>query len=222
MQQKLVRNPKMAEQEQRKPRNTLRKKLKNCHGVTLVEMLATVVVLVLLGMMLQTGLNLAVHSYHKMMATSEIEVLASTISSVMADELRYAKDVRLDDEGQLYSYTSANYGTKTIMTKNDEGQLISSSVPVGGTDTSTGRMLATGAYGNGDYKITGLTITCTPTANTDNTNAGNSSDTDTDNTNASTNPNATDTPVFYVTLKLTCEKYDVTEETTFVVRCLNP
>ena len=46
----------------------MRKKLSRSEGLTLVEMLAAVVILVLLGLILNAGLHMALNSYRTMCA----------------------------------------------------------------------------------------------------------------------------------------------------------
>ena len=71
----------------------MRKKLSRSEGLTLVEMLAAVVILVLLGLILNAGLHMALNSYRTMCAQSETELLLSTLLNTLADDLRYASDV---------------------------------------------------------------------------------------------------------------------------------
>lgn len=129
----------------------MKKKLRGQKGVTLVEMLAAVAVLSLLGVMLQTGLQLALKSYHTMTAEAETQLLLSTVSDAIADELRYARDIR-NENGAFKDYTSVSYGRRTALRVTD-GQLIAS--PAGNDK----RVISTGAYGNGVYSIEEMEIT---------------------------------------------------------------
>ena len=142
----------------------VKKKLKSRKGFTLVEMLAAVIILILLVLILNSGLNLAVKSYSTMTAESETELLMSSLSDVIYDELRYARDINTTAEpigttpgetpetpvitGNLERYTSVSFGRNTILFLKD-GQLYA-----GGK-----RLLAAGAYGNGDYVIEQMDIT---------------------------------------------------------------
>lgn len=123
------------------------KKLCAKRGVTLIETLAAVAVLSLLSMILGTGLLMAQKSYTKITEKSETQLLLSTATNVLANELRYAKDVETD--GNLVkTYTSITYGQGTaILLK--EGMLFANEKS----------MLSTGAYGNGRYEISQLEIT---------------------------------------------------------------
>ncbi len=128
---------------------SLRKKLRSQKGMSLIEMIVGVGVLVLLALMLNTGLNMAKDSYRKMVAESETQLLLSTLSDLISGELRYARDVVTTDTGVLERYTSVNYGRNTKLTIDDEGQL----------RANDRRMLTTGAYGNGAYRIDQWSIT---------------------------------------------------------------
>jgi hypothetical protein len=116
-------------------------------------MLAAVLILALLALMVTTGIDLALNSYENMTAESETQLLLSTVTNVLTDELRYARDVSADGTtGELLEYTSVTYGRYTALTLED-GQLM--------VKESAGnkRVLSTGAYGNGAYAISDLAIT---------------------------------------------------------------
>ena len=70
------------------------RKWKDSRGLTLVETLCAVAILVLLGLLVNTGLNLAMRGYRELTAQSELELLGSTLTSALADELRYAGRLR--------------------------------------------------------------------------------------------------------------------------------
>ncbi len=130
-------------------RNRLKKKLRGSKGFTLVEMTAAVLILVLLVLILNTGLDLAVKSYRTMTAESETELLMSSLSDAIYDELRYARDINAAAiTGNLERYTSVSFGRNTTLSLQN-GQLYASGK----------RLLASGAYGNGDYAIEELAVT---------------------------------------------------------------
>ena len=85
----------------------LRRKLRARRGLTLVEMVAATAVLALLALMLHTGLLMAQNSYRQVTGESERQLLVSTLSDLLANELRYARDV-LTDGTALRLYTSVN------------------------------------------------------------------------------------------------------------------
>lgn len=79
----------------------MREKLNDTGGLTVVEMLCAVIVLVLLCLMLNTGLHMAMQSYRRITAASETQLLLNTLVDAIADELRYAHQVDADPDGNL-------------------------------------------------------------------------------------------------------------------------
>lgn len=133
----------------------MRKKLGSEAGLTMVELLAAVVILVLLTLVLSTGMNMAVQTYRAMIAKSEAELLVSTTVDALIDDLRYAWNVKdsstLDAESADFIYDSSSYGYGARL-EWGTGQI-----------TSNGcRILPTGAYGNDDvyerYRVKELMI----------------------------------------------------------------
>lgn len=126
----------------------MRRKLAGRKGLTLVELLAAVVILILLGLILNAGLQMAMNSYRAMIAQSETELLLSTLADALADDLRYAEDVAASGEGKLVSYYSDSYGEGTRL------RLENGKVYADGGGNSGLRVLPDGAYGlNGRYEV---------------------------------------------------------------------
>lgn len=120
----------------------MREKLRDEQGLTLVELLCTVAILILLGLVLNTGLQMAMRSYQDMTAQSEVQMLLSTLSDALADDLRYATDVHTDADGKLQSYSSDSYGIASLKIDSSNGQVMANGK----------RVLPAGAYGNGAYR----------------------------------------------------------------------
>lgn len=119
----------------------MRRKRNSESGLTLVEVLAAVVILILLGLLLNTGLQMAMNTYRAITAQSEVELLLSTAVDALANDLRYARDV--SGSGDSFTYTSDSFGENTSLTL-DEGQIMANGK----------RLLSTGAYGlNGAYQV---------------------------------------------------------------------
>lgn len=132
----------------------MRKKLRGEGGLTLVEMLAAVVVLILLGLLLNTGLQMAMSTYRAIVAQSETELLVSTAVNALADDLRCARDV--SGSGTGFTYTSDSFGADAALDLNSDGQIVAK---VGGEEK---RLLSTGAYGlNGAYQVKEMKISYT-------------------------------------------------------------
>lgn len=127
----------------------LRNKLKSSRGLTLVELVAATAVLALLGLMLQTGLLMAQNSYTTLTGEAERQLLLSTLTDLLSNELRYARKVTTEEDGTLQRYTSPSYGINTTLTLNGDGQLVA----------KERKVLSTGAYGNGDYRLDRCVIT---------------------------------------------------------------
>lgn len=128
----------------------MRRKLAGREGLTLVELLAAVVILILLGLILNAGIQLAMDSYRTMIAQSETELLLSTLADTLADDLRYAEDVKVipGEDKLVDSYFSDSYGEKTRLWL-DDGRVYAD----GGGNTGM-RVLPDGAYGlNGRYEV---------------------------------------------------------------------
>lgn len=96
-------------------------KLKQKTGLTLVEMLCTIVILLLVSLGMTGGVRLAVSSYDRSMMRSESEILASTLTSLVSDELRYSGTV--DWESSPISFFSRTYGENSAFGQNDDGQV---------------------------------------------------------------------------------------------------
>lgn len=65
------------------------KKLRNQNGLTLTEMLCTVIVVLLFSGLVAVGANAAVRSFRVSMADSQAQELCSTLTTAISDKLRY-------------------------------------------------------------------------------------------------------------------------------------
>lgn len=183
----------------------MRKKLKDNGGLTLVEMLCAVAILVLLCLMMNTGIGMAVKTYRDITAESETELLVSTLSDILADKLRYCVVTEKTGTPTTYEYSTGNVDV-------DNGKLVVKVENADGTGTTTKQFLPEGAYGVygqfktsyiENYKVektkdetTGIDI---PIVTYDSTNN-----------------------IFTVNFTVTAEKSGITQTAEFTVRCLNP
>ncbi|MCI9330774.1 MAG: hypothetical protein HFG05_01185 [Oscillibacter sp.] len=126
----------------------MRRKVKDNSGLTLVETLCAVLILVLLSLMLNSGLSMAIKTYQGITAESETQLLLSSLSDALADKLRYCV-VYVDDAGD---YRSSSIG---------EVQAAGGKIVVYEPDTGEEKpLLPDGAYGNpdgfykGNYQVT--------------------------------------------------------------------
>ena len=106
-------------------------KLKDKKGLTLVEMLCTVAILVLVSMVMVLGVQLGVRSYAKSVSYSEAQVLCSTLTTTISDELRYSGTLKVDGSGNVTGFFSQQFGSGdyTAFTTTPEGH-----VQLGGKD----------------------------------------------------------------------------------------
>lgn len=122
----------------------MRKKLNSESGLTLVEMLCAVAILVLLVLLLGTGMQMALHTYRDIVAQSEADLLLSTAVDALVDDLRYARDVTTGADGRLSGYTSDSFGKGASIELDDKSQIVVNGM----------RLLPTGAYGlNEAYRV---------------------------------------------------------------------
>ena len=85
------------------------RKLVSKRGFTLVEMLACVVTLLLIGMIVSTGMNLATMSLRETTFESDSQMLESTLNTYIGDILRHATEVEADVDGTVKSFTNDAY-----------------------------------------------------------------------------------------------------------------
>ena len=105
----------------------MRKKRGDQRGFTLVEMLCATLILVMLALVTGVGLRLALRSYRAVRAESETQLLLSTALDALADDLRYARDVKTKagPEGPLLdTYRSDSYGQGAALELDSENQLL--------------------------------------------------------------------------------------------------
>jgi len=65
------------------------RKLRDRRGITLTEMLCTVLIVLLLTALLVVGIRFAGKTYTESMRLSEAQELCSTLTSVISDKLRF-------------------------------------------------------------------------------------------------------------------------------------
>ena len=94
-------------------------------GLTLVEMLCTVIIVLLFSVGLVNGMSLAVKSYQQSLMSSESQILVSTLTSIVSDELRYSGTVTTPEGGEgPVSFFSRTYGEDSTFSRNQDGQVL--------------------------------------------------------------------------------------------------
>ncbi len=102
-------------------------RLRNKQGMSIVELLSAIIVMLLVTVVLVTGVKLGVKAYTKSVSMSEAQVLCSTLTTIVSDDLRYA--------GTVYPNNKAADGVDVLKlfvqgkgegyyTQNDDGQVV--------------------------------------------------------------------------------------------------
>lgn len=87
------------------------RKLRDRRGITLTEMLCTVLIVLLLTALLVVGIRFAGKTYTESMRLSEAQELCSTLTSIISDKLRFCGTVTQDENGGLTQIFIQNVGS---------------------------------------------------------------------------------------------------------------
>lgn len=98
------------------------KKLRNQNGLTLTEMLCTVIIVLLFSSLVSVGANAAVRSFRISMADSQAQELCSTLTTAISDKLRYCT-VEADNTVFIQGVGYVKGPADEIFTVNDSGQV---------------------------------------------------------------------------------------------------
>ena len=89
-------------------------KLRSRRGMTLTEVLVALLILSLVTVGVAAGVGASVRVYRQATEASDAHMLASTLSTALMDELRYARDIQADG-----SFTSDTFGEGVSVGLND-------------------------------------------------------------------------------------------------------
>ena len=103
------------------------KKLNNKAGMSLMETLCALIIVVLAALGIMMGISTAVRSYEKTIRQSEAQVLFSTLQSVIGNELAYSTDITVDslnagNEGNVVSFSAGNFDIECTIKSDDSGE----------------------------------------------------------------------------------------------------
>ena len=146
----------------------MKKKLRSSRGVTLTEMLVTVIIIGLMTAGVATGISASLNVYHESTQLSDAQTLSATLAQVVMDELRYATNVSGSDEAPTYD--SMNYGEDAVIAPNADGRLAVNGIELIGSGAYNGlKANITYPYSGGAFSVTimvsdanGELITSTP------------------------------------------------------------
>ncbi|MCF2615673.1 prepilin-type N-terminal cleavage/methylation domain-containing protein [Oscillibacter valericigenes] len=85
-------------------------KLRSRRGMTLSEVLVALLILSLVTVGVAAGVGASVRVYRQATEASDAHMLASTLSTALMDELRYARDIQADG-----SFTSDTFGEGSLV-----------------------------------------------------------------------------------------------------------
>lgn len=91
-------------------------KQKKKAGLTMVELLCALAVLLLVAACMVVGVSLAVRSYDRSLASSEAQVLCATLQTTVSDELRYSGTLFYDQAGHLTGFSARSTAARTPRT----------------------------------------------------------------------------------------------------------
>ena len=86
------------------------RRLRSRNGMTLIETLAAVLIIALLTSVILSGSQAAFHVYVQNTFAAESQNVADTINKALSDVLRYAVNVKTDEDGYVTAYTNSSYG----------------------------------------------------------------------------------------------------------------
>ncbi len=95
------------------------KKLQCKKGTTVTEMLCVLIVLSLLSAALVVGVQFGVKVFGRCVSHSEANILCSTLSAALKDELRFAGTIT--GEGTDFQYFSPSIGENTVFVQKNDG-----------------------------------------------------------------------------------------------------
>lgn len=125
----------------------IHQKLRSRRGMTLTELLAALLILSLVTVGVAAGVGASLRIYRQATEASDAQMLASTLSTALMDELRYARDIQ--DSG---SFTSDTFG------ENSSVEAAYGRVKVGGQDLLTDAAYAGLRVGTADVTYAGGTF----------------------------------------------------------------
>ena len=102
-------------------------KLIDRKGMTLTELLAGIIVMLLVAGIMVIGVKLGSDAYVKSVSMSEAQQLCSTLTSLVNDELRYCGTIYLEDNNNVSFFSNNFGGSKNAglsFDQNDKGQVV--------------------------------------------------------------------------------------------------
>jgi prepilin-type N-terminal cleavage/methylation domain-containing protein len=102
----------------------MRKKLRAQCGLTLVEMLITILLMSIAGGIIASVIDLAVKHYDKLMKQSDAQLLCSAVSVFVQNELTYASDIDVDDSKVTFTDHANDLGSGCELAADTNGHMV--------------------------------------------------------------------------------------------------
>lgn len=97
---------------------------KSKRGMTIMEMLCTIVTLLLMTMLVTTGVKLAANTFTKTISSSHARILCSNLQTVVSDELLFSTTLDLDDDRNIVSFYSTDLGKNVQFSTDADGHIL--------------------------------------------------------------------------------------------------
>ena len=91
----------------------LKNKLKSKKGMTLVELLCALIILLLVSSGMVEGIRFAQVQYEQSIEVSESETLYATLQTILSNELQYTTSTTLDSRNNVRSFFSKTYAIQS-------------------------------------------------------------------------------------------------------------
>lgn len=123
------------------------KKLRSRRGMTITELLVSVLLVVLLSGAILVGTNTALRTYRQSVGLSRAQTALSTLMQAVGDELRLASKVQVTDG--VVSYTSARKNTQAVrLSLSTKGELL----------VDNALLVTDGVYANGTLQVSKFSL----------------------------------------------------------------
>ena len=103
-------------------------RLKNNKGMSIVELLSAIAVMVLVTAVLVTGVRLGVKAYIRSVSMSEAQMLCTTLTTAVSDELRYAGTIKIAADGKVSFFSQK--GQDSSFKQDEKGHVLLADKPL--------------------------------------------------------------------------------------------
>lgn len=127
----------------RAKKNINQRFLRNNRGVTLMELVVTILIMLLSTATVTVGMSLAIRTYRECVEASEAQILCSSLTTAISDKLRYCGTVKIDRNGKLQQIFIQSLG------KVDDGDGEALRIEDGKVMLGSNKLIGSGVYPRG-------------------------------------------------------------------------